>query len=263
MGLNTPLHRRLSARSVILSVLLGSHPAQAPVSGIVRLGNELGLQEQAIRVALTRMVAAGDLERDDASYRLAPRLLARQHLQDTALDPALKPSNGQWRLAVVTTGSAEAANRVALRESLRNNKFGQLREGVWGRPDNLVHTELGVDSSRLAFFTGRPDNVPELVERLFRPADWAATAGALSAAMTDAVILRDRLEIAAAIVRHILHDPILPSDLLPQPWPGAELRRIYHEFLTEFTSIAEHHIPRAVASTVPRRRRVGELDLSK
>jgi len=39
-----------------------------------------------------------------------------------------------------------------------------------------------------------------------------------------------RFEIAAAIVRHLLTDPVLPADLLPPGWPGPELRECYTEF---------------------------------
>src|SRR5690606_11319276 len=80
--------RALTARSAILSVLLGSHPAQAPAGWIVRVGAGLGLQESAVRAALTRMVAAGDLERGaDATYRLSERLADRQRRQDQAISP--------------------------------------------------------------------------------------------------------------------------------------------------------------------------------
>ncbi|MGW6699474.1 hypothetical protein [Nocardia sp. NPDC055049] len=54
---------------------------------------------RTVRAALTRMVSAGDLERDDATYRLTPRLLSRQKLQDITIDPMLRPFYGDWRLA--------------------------------------------------------------------------------------------------------------------------------------------------------------------
>ncbi|WP_067868949.1 hypothetical protein [Nocardia vermiculata] len=59
------------------------------------------------------------------------RLLSRQRLQDNALDPALQPYDGEWRLAIVTAGAEAAAERTLLRESLQAAKFGELREGVW------------------------------------------------------------------------------------------------------------------------------------
>ena len=239
---NSSPWRRLTARSVILSVLLGAHPAQAPAAAIVRVSTELGLQESTVRAALTRMVSTGDLERDDATYRLAPRLLSRQRLQDNALAPALQPYDGEWRLAIVTTGADAAAERTLLRESLQAAKFGELREGVWGRPNNLSTTQLAAPH-RLTCVTGRPDDPDGLATRLFRPADWADSATTLLTALGTADTMRDRLEVAAAVVRHILHDPILPTEFLPQPWPGADLRHAYRDFRTEFTAFAVTYLP--------------------
>ncbi len=54
---------RMTARSVVLSVLLGAHPAWASASELVRLTADFGIKETALRVALTRMVSAGDLVR--------------------------------------------------------------------------------------------------------------------------------------------------------------------------------------------------------
>jgi phenylacetic acid degradation operon negative regulatory protein len=41
---------------------------------------------------------------------------------------------------------------------------------------------------------------------------------------------------AAGAVRHLLTDPVLPEELLPERWPGAELRRAYHDFATEMAA---------------------------
>ncbi|WP_446222595.1 PaaX family transcriptional regulator C-terminal domain-containing protein [Nocardia sp. IBHARD005] len=233
--------RRLTARSAILSVLLGAHPAQAPAAAIVHLATELGLQESTVRAALTRMVSAGDLERDDATYRLTPRLLGRQKLQDLAIDPMLRPYDGHWRLAIVTTGADAAADRTLLRESLQANKFGEVREGVWGRPDNLMTPRITA-GHRLTYVTGRPDDPDELAARLFRPAAWADIATRLLAALDGADRMRDRLEVAAGVVRHIMRDPILPAEFLPQPWPGADLRSAYRDFRAEFTAFASTYV---------------------
>ncbi|MCW2552672.1 MAG: PaaX domain protein C-terminal domain, partial [Mycobacterium sp.] len=66
---------RLTARSVVLSVLLGAHPAWASASELVRLTADFGIREPTLRVALTRMVGAGDLVRSADGYRLSDRLL--------------------------------------------------------------------------------------------------------------------------------------------------------------------------------------------
>ena len=39
-----------------------------------------------------------------------------------------------------------------------------------------------------------------------------------------------RFAIAAAMVRHLQADPVLPAELLPGDWPGDDLRARYADF---------------------------------
>ena len=127
----------MTARSVVLSVLLGAHPAWATASELIRLTADFGIKEPTLRVALTRMVGAGDLVRSEDGYRLSDRLLARQRRQDDALNPRLRPWDGTWTTLVITSVGIDARTRAALRTTLQQNRFAELREGVWLRPDNL------------------------------------------------------------------------------------------------------------------------------
>ncbi len=128
---------RLTARSVVLSVLLGAHPAWASASELVTLTADFGIKEPTLRVALTRMVGAGDLVRSADGYRLSERLLARQRRQDDALDPRLRQWDGTWTTLVITSVGSDARSRASIRTTLHHRRFGELREGVWMRPDNL------------------------------------------------------------------------------------------------------------------------------
>jgi phenylacetic acid degradation operon negative regulatory protein len=38
------------------------------------------------------------------------------------------------------------------------------------------------------------------------------------------------------MVRHLLADPVLPTELLPDDWPGAALRLAYHDFAAELVA---------------------------
>ncbi|MEU8901516.1 PaaX family transcriptional regulator C-terminal domain-containing protein [Nocardia sp. NPDC048505] len=232
--------RKLTARSAILSALLGAHPAEAPVSWIVTVAEELGLQQSAVRVALTRMVAAGDLERTNSVYRLSRRLIERQRRQDAALRPVQQEWDGQWFMAVVTAVGADASARIAFRDTMRASKLAELREGVWTRPANLEIT-LGRDADRrIARFTAAPQGNPvKLAESLFAPKLWARDAERLLRAFDTAPTMADRFQVAAAAVRHILDDPLLPPPLLPTDWPGPRLRTEYETFRAEFIAFAE------------------------
>lgn len=223
----------MTARSVVLSVLLGAHPAHARASELVRLTTDFGIKETTLRVALTRMVGAGDLIRSADGYRLSDRLLARQRRQDDAIDPRVRPWRGEWVTLVVTSVGNDARTRAALRTAMHDKRFGELREGVWMRPDNL---ELGLDpefDARVRVLRARDDDPAGLAGRLWDLPAWARTGHRLLDEMAAARDIPGRFVVAAATVRHLLTDPVLPDELLPADWPGARLRAAYHDFATE------------------------------
>ena len=223
----------MTARSVVLSVLLGAHPAWASASELIRLTADFGIKETTLRVALTRMVSAGDLIRSDDGYRLSDRLLARQRRQDDAMRPRTMPWRGDWRILIVTSVGTDARTRAALRTSMHHKRFGELREGVWMRPDNL-ELELEPDvAHRVRVLSARDDAPAQLAGQLWDLPEWSRYGHRLLDEMAEAADIPARFLVAAATVRHLLTDPTLPAELLPTGWPGARLRAAYHDFATE------------------------------
>jgi phenylacetic acid degradation operon negative regulatory protein len=223
----------MTARSVVLSVLLGAHPAWATASDLIRLTADFGIKETTLRVALTRMVGAGDLIRSADGYRLSDRLLARQGRQDEAMRPRTRAWHGDWHVVIVTSVGTDARTRAAQRASMYRKRFGELREGVWMRPDNL---DLDLDpdvADRVRVLTARDDAPEQLVAELWDLPAWAQAGHQLLDEMASASDIPGRFVVAAAIVRHLLTDPMLPDELLPDDWPGASLRSVYHDFATE------------------------------
>jgi phenylacetic acid degradation operon negative regulatory protein len=223
----------MTARSVVLSVLLGAHPAWATASELIRLTADFGIKETTLRVALTRMVSAGDLIRSADGYRLSDRLLARQRRQDEAMRPRTRAWRGYWHVLIVTSVGTDARTRAALRTTMHHKRFGELREGVWMRPDNL---DLGLDSdvaARVRVLKARDDAPAELAGQLWDLPAWTETGHRLLDGMAAATGIPGRFVVAAAMVRHLLTDPMLPAELLPADWPGARLRAAYHDFATE------------------------------
>jgi len=223
----------MTARSVVLSVLLGAHPAWATAGELIRLTADFGIKETALRVALTRMVSAGDLVRSADGYRLSDRLLARQRRQDIALVPPLRRWDGSWKMLVITSVGGDARTRAGFRKLLHDNRFGELREGVWLRPDNL-DVELDPDiTARVRVLHSRDDAPADLVAQLWDIDQWVGTGNALLADMAAAPDVPARFIAAAGMVRHLLTDPVLPGELLPPDWPGAALRAAYDMFAAE------------------------------
>ncbi|WP_309059928.1 PaaX family transcriptional regulator C-terminal domain-containing protein [Streptomyces sp.] len=228
--------RPLSARSVVLSLLLGTHPPELPARELGRLVEGFDVGGSTLRAALSRMVAAGDLRRTDAGYRLSDRLVQRQRRQDEAVRPRTRAWDGDWEMVVVTATGRGPAERADLRTRLAALRLAELREGVWLRPANLSRP-LPAGLDRVAQrCTARPaGSARDLAASLWPLDAWSGTARALLAHVGRPGRPADRLALFAAVVRHLLADPVLPPDLLPAGWPGDALRAAYADYRRELT----------------------------
>ena len=237
----------MTARSVVLSVLLGAHPAWATASELIRLTADFDIREPTLRVALTRMVSAGDLVRSEDGYRLSDRLLARQRRQDDAINPQLRTWDGGWTTLVITSVGIDARTRAALRTTLQQNRFAELREGVWLRPDNLKITLPPEVLSRVRVLHAYDDNPAELAAELWDLPGWARAGRRLLEDMAAATDIPGRFVAAAGMVRHLLTDPVLPDELVPDGWPGYALRECYAQFAAEL--VARRNEPELMEAT--------------
>ena len=215
----------------MLSALLGFHPPRLPVSALVRIGELLGIAEGTIRVGLTRMVADGDAVAYNGAYRLSGRLLGRRARQDESTSPHTRRWRGDWETAIVTAPPRALRDRVALRRSMAAFRLAELREGVWLRPANLVRERPATVDAQCTFFESRPEKeAVELARSLWDLDEWALKAVRLRAALEDSTDLAEGFMVTAAVLRHLLADPILPLELLPDEWPAADLREAYARF---------------------------------
>jgi phenylacetic acid degradation operon negative regulatory protein len=74
------------------------------------------------------------------------------------------------------------------------------------------------------------------VRSLFSLDDWATDARRLTLAVRDELDAEAaddftyRFGLSVAVVRHLQLDPLLPAELVPQEWPGQDLRSAYRRF---------------------------------
>lgn len=244
--------RPLSARSVVASVLLGTHPPRLSAAALVELCGRFGITGGTTRVALSRMVAAGELAAEDGHYRLVGEgLLSRQRTQDDALEPPAGPWTGAWRMAVVVRSGRAASDRIELRRAFADARFAEWREGVWLRPDNLGGPRVALpEQSPVRWLRVEPDDDPAaLAAELWDLPAWSARGEALLAAGPEEP--GDLVEAppewaaavfsaAAATLRHLRTDPLLPDALLPPGWPADRLRARYARYLEAIQRLVRH-----------------------
>ncbi|RFS83667.1 transcriptional regulator [Actinomadura spongiicola] len=224
----------------------------------------LGMSDQQVRLCVKRLVAEGRFTQEgrgrkavlravaDATGAIAPdvghvRYAYRQ-------DQGLAPWNGTWYLFAFAVPESLRTARDALRESLLHlgaapvqgglyvsaNPIAELVEaqarhlGVIDSVSFLTSTDLRVgdidDPRRLAAEIWPLDEIAARHERL---AAFARTsAEQLKRGLSEVERLTLAVELAAEFSRAMTPDPLLPPELLPQPWPGSHARRLFHECWT-------------------------------
>ena len=260
--------RPLSARSRLLSLLLGTHPPEMSVERLVAFGEIVGIRPGTVRTTLSRMVAAGDLTTDDARYRLSERLLERQRQQDLdhtdALTDAPRPARpddepddapdaaptgpagwrggwgGGWWTAVVVADDRSMTERRRFRSSMTGARMGELRPDIWMRPDNLAApTAEGMIVTHGPLVHGDPGR---LVNDLWDVDALEASATELCAALDDlrSVFVADprrhlpiAFDVSAVVVNFLRREPRLPAELV-ELTRCAALRSAYADFNVTF-----------------------------
>lgn len=247
---STELLRPLSARSLALSVLLGSHPPQMPARALVDLARLFGIAGGTMRTALSRSVANGEIVAEASQYRLTERLLERQRAQDAGRRSPPDRWDGRWHTVIAATDQRGLADRRRFRSVMDNHRFGELRPDIWMRPANLAapaaeHDWIvttahvrGIDADQLAGrLWDRPAigatarNLLDEMDRCRNDCDWA-----------DVTSIPELFVVSAAVVRFLRSDPQLPVELTPADSPVAEVRHRYDRFEHDHQQLLQHFL---------------------
>jgi len=233
----------LNARSVVLSSLLGTHPPRQSARSLIALAERFGIRPGTVRTALSRMVAAGELESDDSQYRLTGRLLERQREQDTGRHAPDVDWDGTWWSVIVESDRRTVADRRSFRSSMQGARMAELRPDIWLRPANVAPPprDRGVLLTRGELDT---DDIDDLVRRLWPLDEIEGQARRLERALVASRAVVDSDEgdetlattfmVAAAAVRFLRVEPQLPDELRPTAWTASAIRHLYDDFLAVF-----------------------------
>jgi phenylacetic acid degradation operon negative regulatory protein len=237
--------RPFGARSIVLSVLLGSHPPEMPVGQLLEFTALFGIQNGTVRTALSRMTANGELENVDGVYRLGGHLLDRQAQQDTGRAQPPEQWDRQWWVAIVLSDHRPLANRRTFRSRVQGARFGEVRPDTWMRPANIdVPLDLpDIALTRGELTTGNPERLVhdlwdvaklnqqaiELYERVSQAAD------RLEPDEPSDEALASSFTVLASCLRYLRTEPQLPAELATGS-AANDLRTRYDETVRIFQS---------------------------
>lgn len=252
----------LSARSLILSVLLGNHPPVLSGRRLIGLAELFDIRAGTARTALSRMTAGGELVAVDGDYELGPRLRQRQREQDEGRATPHTRWDRRWYTTITTADRRTVAERRAFRSAMVGARMAELRPDIWMRPANIA---APVRSADVALLHGELDagDPVDLVGQLWDLADIDARSIELSAAIArhrpsldsgDSSVLPNTFVLSAAVVRFLRVEPQLPAELVPPGWSAPQLRNLYDDFESAFrqllrTFLLDQSSPRRVVST--------------
>jgi phenylacetic acid degradation operon negative regulatory protein len=242
------------AKSVTMTVFGDS---VAPHGGAVWLGSLIallmpfGISDRLVRTSVFRLVEDNWLqarrEGRRSLYSLTDAGLRRfEHAYRRIYAPPNREWNGTWTMLLSPPGMIDATERGTLRKELTWEGFRMLAPGVFCRPagnaaalgDILDRTGLAgkmfvCQASDLPHIDARPlreliDSIWELDSVVTAYHKFIAEFGPL-AKLLDAKrpIEPEQAFVIRTLLIHEfrrvqLHDPLLPLELLPGSWPGAE-----------------------------------------
>jgi len=232
--------RRPTAKSLTLDLLSSLRGGSLPVAALVAAAGLFGIEENALRVAIARLLAGGRIARDERGrYRLGAAALAvdRRVLGARRAEERTVRWQGCWWL--VHAGALPAARAPGRRRrvlALRLLGFESLVPRLALRPDNLrlslselrdeLH-ELGLERDALIVRASELDASSEArARRLWRYealgtsyrrllAELAASEARLGGLPEPAAMVESFL-VGGRAIRQLALDPLLPEPLAPE-----------------------------------------------
>ena len=226
----------------------------APLDLIYNIANAAGIDDQPLRLAIRRMISAGEITQAGRGRRGVLSLTAagrdRLHQDRLGLRLALAqdfgqaPWDGMWRLLAVSVPEADRALRDALRRTLLDVGAAPVSTGLYVSPHDLTAVLATTSHDSLVRATATHLDVrgvtdPHTIAEVLWPASpivdgYALVASAVTEAGTlpgPAVesVLVQQLRLAEALERAMRHDPLVPLELRSDPWPPSPLRRAWYE----------------------------------
>ncbi|MFL6001730.1 MAG: PaaX family transcriptional regulator C-terminal domain-containing protein [Nocardioides sp.] len=256
----------MHARSALFDVYgdhLRERGHQAPVAGLIRLLDPVGVAAPAVRTAISRMVSEDWLEpvalEGGRGYRATDRAIRRL---DEAADRIYRQTDrtwdGSWQLVFVTPPHDRAA-RVRLRADLAFMGYAELTADVWVSPfprrelsSVLAHSGGSARTAHADRFDPPPTEAWDLSTLRMAYDAWPAAALATVQRHERAHDDPDKAAFAARFYlvhewrKFLFADPGLPDELLPRDWPGRSASEAFDREARRLKPAADRFVARCL-----------------
>ena len=226
-----------TAPELVLDLLV-AEAGELPVAALCRAASLFGMNEQVMRVALTRLRAQGKVRRTARGrYTVQRGRLALTEVVDQWQQRQTEQVAWQGQWVAVADGAVRRQDKTDWRRhalALQLRGFAMLAPGLCLRPDNLVHGVAGerqrlqaLGLSPLALVLGLQrleDDALVRAQALWRGAALPAHYRALATALRRSARRLPRLSLADAtresllagrtVIAQLLRDPLLPGELM-------------------------------------------------
>lgn len=238
---------QISPRTLIEAFL--PFQGEVDLERIYDTANEVGIEDQPVRLTIRRLVAAGEIEQrgrgraghleltEAGRARLSGDRAAVQLA--FAQDAGHAPWDGLWRLLGISAPESQRAVRDAFRRDIVRHGAAACSTGLYVSPHDLtpllppaVSPYLVAAAAENLTVRGLTDP-REIIESLWptQPTidGYAPLARVLDAAEDGGTSLARQLSLADALEVALRHDPLIPNELRTGPWAPVALRRRWRE----------------------------------
>ncbi|MDL2358377.1 MAG: phenylacetic acid degradation operon negative regulatory protein PaaX [Pseudomonadota bacterium] len=260
------------SKSLVMTIFgdaIAPHGGSIWLGSLIELLAPFGVNDRLLRTSVFRLAQEGWLlasrDRRRSAYAILPQALGRfERAYRRIYAPLEVHWDGTWTLLLLAGGPLDAPLRAALRKELLWEGYALVSPGVYGHPagdpealqDILVRLDAAdklfvCSATALAQVAGRP--LPELVGE-----GWdlsGVSAGyqqfidqfAPLLAIAQAPLAPEQAFVIRTLLIHAyrrvqLHDPMLPVELLPDPWPGARAYELARTLYRALAAAAEEHV---------------------
>jgi phenylacetic acid degradation operon negative regulatory protein len=270
------------AKSLVMTVFgdaIAPHGGEAWLGSLIELMEPFGVNDRLLRTSVFRLAQEGWLgsQRDGrrSAYAITPEAMRRfTRAFRRVYAPLQLHWDGSWTL-VLGTGSITTPERTALRKELLWEGYSMIAPGIAAHPAgdaealdellgrtgmrNKVYVALaaqlpGVQGKPLSDLIAEGWDLSEVVAGYERfVSHFAPLLGLLKdgPAVTPQQAFMLRTLLIHAYRRVQLHDPQLPIELLPDPWPGTAAYELARELYQLTHEAAGQHIHAALLREDP------------